>query len=465
MKGIISYGAHIPYNRLDRKKLKEFHGTPVFAGEKAVASFDEDSVSMGVEAALACLDQLHDQKVNSVFLATTSGPYKEKSSVPTIVQALDLESHVKGIELAYSLRGGTSALLAASPDETSLIIASDCRLGAPTGSNEQVFGDGAVAFLVGSGENVIARLMDGATIQDDVVGHWRSQSDDFTQNWEDRFITGVFLQNVSAAVRSFENKYEMTSDSFEKVIISGPGHRAYLQAAKKLGFRDDQIQNPLLHSVGDTGTAHAPMMLVAALEDAKPGDRILLLNFAEGTDILLFEVTEAIARLQKRKGVKGHDLIKNSELSYSNYLKWKGIIEVEPPRRPETDRPSAPAMYRNYGQNLGLHGSKCLECGTPQFPKQRVCIQCQTKDQMEDYRFVGKTAKISTYTIDYLAATIAPPSFVAVLDFSDGGRIICEVTDCHKDELEIGMEVEMTFRRLYEAKGIHNYFWKARPKR
>ncbi|MFA1710124.1 OB-fold domain-containing protein [Peribacillus frigoritolerans] len=465
MKGILSYGAYIPYNRLQRIKLKEFFGTSVFAGEKAVASFDEDSVSMGVEAAYDCLGGLHEKTVNSVYFSTTSGPYKEKSSVPTIVRALDLGANVQGIELAHSLRSGTSAILAANLEETTLVIASDCRNGAPTGTNEQVFGDGAAALLLGSGENVIARIVDGCTLQEEIVGEWRSQSDAFTQNWEERFISGVFLQNVTEAVTTFIKKNDITLDSIAKVIISGPGHRSYLQAAKKLGFKPEQIQDSLLTSVGAAGTAHAPMLLVSSLEEAEPGDRILLLNFAEGTDILLFEVTDAITNLPKRNGVKGHLSIKNNELSYSDYAKWRGIIEVEPPRRPEVDRPSAPAMYRNYNQNLGFYGSKCVACGSPQFPKQRVCIQCQAKDQMEDYRFVGQTAKIATYTIDYLAASPASPSFWAVIDFHNGGRIICEVTDCSKDEIEIGMEVEMSFRRLYEAKGIHNYFWKARPKR
>lgn len=465
MKGIISYGGYIPYNRLQRKQMKDFYGSSVFAGEKAVASFDEDSVSMGVEAAYDCLSGLDEQTVNSVYFSTTSSPYKEKSSIPTIVSALDLNTDTQGIELAHSLRSGTSALLAANHEETTLVIASDCRNGAPNGVNEQMFGDGATAFLVGSGDGVIAKIIDGNTLQEDIVGQWRSQSDPFTQTWEDRFISGVFLENVTNTVNAFVTKNDVTLDSIAKVIISGPGHKSYLQGAKKLGFNKEQIQDPLLHSVGATGCAHAPMMLVSALEKAEPGDQILIVNFAEGTDILLLEVTEEIAKLPNRKGVKGYLSVKNNDLLYSDYLKWRGLIDVEPPRRPELDRPSAPSMYRNYHQNLGFYGSKCSACGTPQFPKQRVCVECQAKDQMTDYRFVGRTAKITTYTIDYLSASPAPPSFLAVIDFIGGGRIICEVTDCDKDELAIGMEVEMSFRRLHEAKGIHNYFWKARPRR
>ncbi len=247
------------------------------------------------------------------------------------------------------------------------------------------------------------------------------------------------------------------------MIISGPGTRAHTQAANALGFNKEQIENPLLDSVGATGNAHAPMMLVSALEKAQPGDRLLVLSFAEGLDFILFEVTEAITRFAERKGVKGQLDIKNDQVLYSDYLKWREIIKTEPPRRPDTDRPSAPALYRGYHQNLSFTGSKCRKCGTAQFPKQRICIQCQAKDEMDDYRFVGQSAKVMTYTEDHLAASISSPILAAVVDFDHGGRIFCEITDCSPEDIEIGMNVEMTFRRLFEAGGISNYYWKARP--
>jgi hydroxymethylglutaryl-CoA synthase len=463
MKGIISYGAYIPYNRLQRKKIGEFFGKPTFGGEKAVVGYDEDSVSMGVEAALDCLQGVNTQNVDAIYFATTSAPYKEKGSVPTIATALNLNESVRGIEATSSLRSGTSAILAANEKEQTLIISSDCRTGAPTGQNEQWFGDGAASILVGSGADVIANIIDGGSVQGEILSHWRSQSDLFTQNWDERFGSSVFIKQVKNAIAPFLEKNDCTADSITKVIISGLSTRSHLEAARLLGFQSNQVQNPLFDMVGSTGTAHAPMMLVSALEDAKPGDRLLVAAFAEGIDFMLFEVTEAISELGKRKGVQGYLNVKNDQISYSDYLKWRNLIKTEAPRRPETDRPSAPALYRNYHQNLGFTGSKCRNCGTPQFPKQRVCVQCQAKDEMDDYRFVGQSAKVTTFTLDYLAASPAPPMIVAVVDFEEGGRIICEVTDCNMKEIEIGMNVEMTFRRLYEAGGISNYFWKARP--
>ena len=463
MKGIISYGGYIPYNRLQRKKIGEFFGTFAPSGEKAIAGHDEDSISMGVEAALDCLSGFDLKEIEAVYFATTSSPYKEKGSIATITTALNLQDNIRGIETAASLRSGTSSLIAARDDEKTLVIASDCRIGAPTGQNELWFGDGAASILLGSGENVIARIVDSGSSQEEIVSQWRSQEDPFTQNWEERLGTSVFLKQVKSTIIPFLEKNNRTASTISKVIISGPGTRSHNEAAAALGFQKDQIQNPLLDSVGNTGSAHAPLMLIAALEAAKPGDQLLVISYGEGLDYILFEVTEAISQLEPRKGVSGYINVKNDQVLYSDYLKWREILKTEPPRRPATERPSAPALYRGYHQNLSFTGSKCLKCGTAQFPKQRVCIQCQAKDEMEDYRFVGQSAKVATYTIDHLAASISSPIIVAIVDFDNGGRILCELTDCNQKEVEIGMHVEMTFRRLFEAGGISNYFWKARP--
>ena len=114
------------------------------------------------------------------------------------------------------------------------------------------------------------------------------------------------MEQVKTIVGPFLEKNDRTVDSISKVIISGPGTRAHTQAASLLGFQSNQVQNPLFDSVGATGNAHAPMMLVSALEEAKPGDQLLVLSFAEGLDFILLEVTEAISRLGKRKGVQGY---------------------------------------------------------------------------------------------------------------------------------------------------------------
>jgi uncharacterized OB-fold protein len=232
-----------------------------------------------------------------------------------------------------------------------------------------------------------------------------------------------------------------------------------------MGFTLPQIQDSLFMTVGIAGAANMPMMLAAALEEASPGDYILAATFGEGCDALLFRVTENAGSLPPRRGVGGYVNSKKNTLSYHTYLKWRQIIETEPPRRPDPAKPSAPAMFRERSKKYAFYGSRCRACGTPQFPPQRVCVHCQAKDQMDPYCFAGRPARVATYTVDYLTFSQDPPAVFAVVDFEGGGRMICEMTDCDITKIDIGMEVEMSFRRLYEAGGISNYFWKARPKR
>ena len=81
-----------------------------------------------------------------------------------------------------------------------------------------------------------------------------------------------------------------------------------------------------------------------------------------------------------------------------------------------------------------------------------------TPDKLSD-----SLGTVATYTVDRLAFSPAPPVVAAVIDFDGGGRFSCELTDCTPDKVAVGTRVELTFRRMYTAQGVHNYFWKARP--
>ena len=95
----------------------------------------------------------------------------------------------------------------------------------------------------------------------------------------------------------------------------------------------------------------------------------------------------------------------------------------------------------------------------------RVCLTCKAVDKMTSVALADERAKIATFTIDRLAYSMSPPVVAVVIDFEGGGRFMCEMTEVDPASVAIGQSVEMTFRRLLTAQGIHNYFWKARPAR
>lgn len=470
MVGITAYGAYIPFNRLERKRLAEAFGEPVPPGEKAVANYDEDSVTMAVEAARNCLHDLSPDGLDGVYFATTTPPYREKQSATTVSAALDAPELVRTADFTSTLRAGSTALLAAADTVNSgarsvLATAADCRPGAAGGQFEQLLGDAAAAFVV-SKENVLAEIVDACTVAGDVITQWREAEDHYVRTWEDRFVVNRgYTPLVTRVLTVLASRNGISPRDINKLVLSAPSPRYQVAAALSLGFQKQQIQDGLFDTVGIAGTAHALLMLTAALEQAGPGERILLVTFGEGADAILFRVTENIRRFFPRRSTAAYLQSKKNTMNYQTYLRWKNMLDFEPPRRPDPDRPSAPAMWRNAKNNLAFYGSRCNKCGTPQIPAQRICVHCRTKDQMSPYRFAGITARIATYTIDHLTFSQDPPTVFAVVDFEGGGRLLCEMTDCDPAAISIGMDVEMSFRRLFKAGGIHNYYWKARPKR
>ena len=153
--------------------------------------------------------------------------------------------------------------------------------------------------------------------------------------------------------------------------------------------------------------------------------------------------------------------------SYDQYLRWRELVPMQPPARPplEIRTPSPAAQWREVPWELRLTGTKCKRCGTPQYPPQRVCVNCHAKDEMEPYKFVDVPAKVFSFSHDYVMQTIDPPVTVTFVDFEGGGRIMCDMTDRDPAAIEVGLPLEMTFRRLYYVGGIYNYWWKCQPVR
>ena len=469
MAGIVSYGSYIPYRRLKRSAISQMLGIPAGKGERSVASFDEDSVSMAVEAARDALAATKDPLIQALYFATTSPPYGEKLNAAIVGAAAALPVEIRAADLTGSTRAGLSAILQAADTvrggaKHALAVASDARLGAPEGKAEQANGDGAVAFVLGS-ENVIAEIEASASMTREFLDTWRAPGEQFAHTWEERFaLSQAYAPLLGKAVQSVLAQAKIAPKDLAKVVLDCANPKAGDEIARGMKLDPSQLADPLALTVGQTGAAHPALMLAALLPGAKPGDRILVAGGADGSDAILFRVTDAAAKYSQARSV-GRMIESKGDVGYASYLKWREILPTEPPRRPDPDRPGAPPMLRAAQWKYALIGSKCTECGMPQLPPQRVCAKCKAFDKMEPYRFADRTARIATYALDRLAYSLNPPTVNVVLDFEGGGRFLCEMTDCEPDKVAIGDQVEMTFRKLYSADGVHNYFWKARPKR
>ncbi len=467
--GIISYGVYIPFNRLQRSVIASALDIRAGKGERSVASYDEDTATLAVEAARNCLAGRRVNGISSLLLATTRPPYQEKLNAATVHAALQLEPATRALDLGGSVRAGLGGLLAASDTASlghlALATMADIRFGLPESKAEQEGGDGAAAFLLGR-DDVIAEIEATYSETLEHLAVWRLPGEEVARNWEERFgLEQVYLPLLDRAFRGLLEKTGTAPEELTRVVIDAPLSKVAPIAIKKLRLPAECLVGTLGESVGHTGAAHAGILMAAALDAASPGDRIAVFSVSDGVDSVLLRVTEKIASYKSRRSVEELIASKRSDLSYQQYLKWRGLLASEPPRRPEPDRPAGPPSLRSSAWKFGFVGSRCKKCGTNHLPPQVVCMKCRVSGEMEAAAFADEKAIIKTFTADRIAYTPQPPMIAAVLDFEGSGRFQCELTDCVPEKLAIGQEVEMTFRRLYTAGGIHNYFWKGRPVR
>ncbi|MBW2039190.1 MAG: hydroxymethylglutaryl-CoA synthase family protein [Deltaproteobacteria bacterium] len=464
MAGIISYGAYIPKWRLSRDLIAKG-----LRGEKAIAGPDEDAVTMGVAAVLDCLNGVDRASIDGLFFASTSSPYKEKQISTIIAAAADLRRDIFTADFANSLRAGTAAMKAAADAVKAgsakrvMVVASDCRLGAPDSPFEQVSGDGAAAFLIGE-DDVSVSIEASHSIFNEMMDVWRTSEDIYVRFWEDRFIqTQGYLPVTGEAISGLMNKTKLGPKDFSKLVAYSHDPRRLAELARGLGFDPKaQLQDPLPDSMGNSGTAYPLMLLVAALEEAKAGDKLLLASYGNGSDAFALEVAEQIEKNRDHRGIKVHLESKRMVPDYTTYLKWRKML----PKGMVIDKlyywtyPSAPPIYRERNRIYPLHGVKCKSCGKVQYPPQRVCVKCGSKDNFEEVRLSDKKGTLHSFATEFVSGQL-----LGTVNFEGGGRMWCNITDTAYEELKIGMPMEMSFREVIYDFGVHNYFWKAIPVR
>ena len=494
--GIVSYGAYVPRARVGLAALAggaRREGGP----ERAVAWHDEDCVTMAVAAGGNCLRGFDRESLDGLFFASTTHPYQEKQSAALIAAALDLRRDMRTLDVSGTLRAGCDALraaldaVAAGTARRVLVVASDCRLGAPGSTLERNFGDGAAALLVG-GENTVAELRGHYAFADEIVNVWRGGGERFVHAWEERFVLQEgTAPGIAEAVRGLLQKLgagqgaqvragsaqgvaggadpaqgaasgfdPAQSDAALRVALAAPDARSHAQAARKLGAAAESLVDPLFGRLGNAGAAFAPLLLVSALERAAPGERILLAGYGDGGCAMGFEATELAAKLEARRGVDWH-LERRRAADYQRYRRAR---ELEIPEYEAGASPglSATVHFRERDSDIGFKAQKCRACGALQFPPQRVCESCFAKDDFELRRISDRTGRLVTWTLDYFYPTPEPPTAVGVVDI-EGARVHMQLVNLAAEDLRSGLPLDFHFRCMHRVGGRPNYYWKAAP--
>lgn len=469
--GIVNFGAYIPVHRMKKTVIGGMWNKFTSKGEKAVANWDEDSLTMAVESSTASINGLQRDSIDGLIFASTTPPYREKQTSSLIRKVLDFRSDVFTTDVGNSVRGGTIGLkiamnaVQAANGGKYLVAASDLRLSAPNSDLELEFGDGSAALLLGN-QDLVAVINDHTSVSSEFIDTWRRDKDAYTQIWEDRFALSEGYQKLmSKSIEDFLKKLGTTPKDYAFAAIGAPSTRALRPVAKMVGFDyGNQISTRLFDSVGNTGTAFPLMLLVEALEKSKPNDRILLAAYGDGVDLFDLLVTEKINTFSKDRGIEKQLSSYLPLDTYGSYIRFRNLMPWGFDRR-LPDRTSLPVINRESNQVFSLHGSICRECRTIQYPIQRICTQCQTKDAFDEINLSERKGLLFTFSMDERAMVPDLPNILCIIDLEGGGRYYSVMTDRKPESIQIGMKVEMTFRRIHEGLELYNYFWKTRPVR
>lgn len=456
-RGVISWGAYLPYRRISGNQIEHFIGERAGTGSRSVASYDEDATTLGVEAARYALKRARGIRPSSICFATTAPPYGDKTNAVAIHAALRLARSAPAYDMVGAVRSTIGALRAGlSSGGPCLVVAADLRTGLPGSTDERMGGDAGAAVVVGDADDgrIVAELLACGAATEEFTDRWRTPGSLHSHLWEERFAESRYLDlGVEAWTEALETA-NLTCEDVDHLIVVSTHPRAAARLPGRLGVHPEKLVDDHVATIGNTGAAAPTLLLASALETSSSGDCIALVVLADGADVILLRATDALQTVALP--TVAEQAARGGPLAYGKFLAWRGFVTLEPPRRAEPMRPSSAAAARSVGWKFGYVGSEGPD-GTLHLPP--------APTDTRPHPMADSVGTVVTFTVDRLAYSPSPPIVFAIVDFDGGGRSPVELTDLDPDDAHIGMRVEMTFRKLFTADDIHNYFWKARPLR
>jgi 3-hydroxy-3-methylglutaryl CoA synthase len=479
--GIKGFGVYLPRLRLERAAIAAATGWATGTraakarGERTCCNWDEDSVTMAVEAARSCLGDSDRRNIGSLALASTTLPYADRSNAGIVAAALDLDESLTTADMSASQRAGTIALLQAlerppASRGDSLIVAADRRLARPGSEQEMNYGHGAAALRVGRGPGLLVEVLGQATVRADFVDHYRASVAVFDYVLEERWIRDEgYLKLVPRAVSAALQNAGVLAADVRHFVAQGP-RRFAAAAAKVAGIAAEAVVDDLHATCGDTGTAHPLLLLAGVLEKALPGEVIVVAGFGQGCDAIVLGATNRAGQEASRGGLSAALSRGLGDREYVRFLSNSGVLEMDWGMRAERDnRTSQAAAWRRHRDVTAFIGGRCASCGTVQFPKSQACVNpdCRAFRTQEDYPLAESIGRVKTYTEDWLAFTRSPPLIYGNVGFDVGGNVYVEFTDTAPGELAVGTPVRFSFRvkDFDRLRGFRRYWWKATPAR
>lgn len=334
--GIVGYGVYLPWCRIRLSDLAKAWGQSFPTSvEKTVPFWDEDSISMATEALQNTIKHagIGEDEIDAIYFGTTTNPYLEIQGSSILKTMIEVKPETLTMDFTNSARSSTLAVIACMNAVKSesinygLVVASDMLIGKPGSNVEYLASSGAGALIIGR-ENLIAEFEGTTSYSTEFTGRWRGESERFTMMTMERFIRGHgFIKHVATAGKSLMEKVGKVSGDFKYAVFSTPDLTYPRRILRPLGLIPDQIKVGIVaNSIGYTGSSSVIINLAAALDKAKPGERVLMISYSNGgSDAFSIFPTENIE--VKRQNIVDKYLKRKRYVDYNTYLRWNRIFE------------------------------------------------------------------------------------------------------------------------------------------
>ncbi len=462
--GLLACEAYLPRWRIERRTMTDAIGwargrVRPGQGTRSFANWDEDSLTMAVEAARSALQAVPGFIPRRFELASTSLPFADRSNAGIAREALVLPADTIISEAAGSRRAATTALAQAwSTGQATLLGASDCVDTQPGSEGETELGHGAAAAILGEGDP-LAELLAWKSHSEDFVDRYRQADRRFDYRLEVRWARdagvrkplAILLADTLDQAGLASADVDWFLSPFTEAVTATVVKDSGLEGAKVL--REPEVRDGLC------GTAQPLLLLAGALRHAAPGDTMLMVGAGQGFDALLLRVRRTAPPAPAWPEPRVED-------NYTRYLGIRGLLDIDGGLRAERDnRTAQAASARRHEQLHGLLGGRCSACGKLQFPMAERCVHCHGEDTQQAESMAGMAGQVNSFTEDWLAWSPRPPLIFGNVHFPGSANIMMEFTDFEAGELQTGQPVRMAFRikDFDDRRGFRRYFWKPAP--
>ena len=340
--GIVGYGAYVPQFRLPATEIARVwgasdEGLPI--KEKSVPGLDEDTVTMSIEAARNALARagVDARLLRAVWIGSESHPYAVKPSSTVVAEAIGASVNIQAADLEFACKAGTEAMVAcmglvgSGMGDYALAIGADTAQGKPGDALEYTAAAGAAAFILGPAQESLAEIISSYSFVTDTPDFWRRAYQHYPEHGQRFTGEPAYFKHVSTAAKTLMAESGTTPADYAYAVFHQPNAKFPQRVAKQLGFSPEQIKTGLLSPIiGNTYAGASPLGLTAVLDEAKPGDRILVVSYGSGagSDALDIRVTDKVLD-RKKLALRTADYIaRRVEIDYATYARYRGKIAV-----------------------------------------------------------------------------------------------------------------------------------------